>query len=75
MQSRDEFVARYLAYYGGPTEYFCSESPALRCTKASITTFALEKSTSGEEPFRRGTFKRLSVLLPESVKQRFNWPD
>jgi hypothetical protein len=74
VQSRDEFVARYLAYYGGPTEYFCSEA-GLTMHKGIDYHFRAGEIDEWRKVFSPGNVKRLSVLLPESIKQRFNWPD
>ena len=74
VQSRDEFVARYLAYYGGPTEYFCSEA-GLTMHKGIDYHFRAGEIDEWRRAFSPGNVKRLSVLLPESIKQRFNWPD
>jgi hypothetical protein len=74
VQSRDDFVARYLDYYGGPTEYFLSEA-GLTMHKGTDYHFRVGEIDEWRKVFSPGNVKRLSVLLPEAIKQRFNWPD
>jgi len=74
VQSRDDFVARYLNYYGGPTEYFRSEA-GLTMHQGTDYHFRAGEVDEWRRVFSPANVKRLSVLLPESLKQRFNWPD
>jgi Sulfotransferase domain len=74
VQNREAFVARYLDYYGGPTEYF---RPDLALTIREGTDYHYRAGEIDEwkRVFSGPRRARLSDLLPTSIKRRFNWPD
>jgi len=74
VQNRDDFVARYLEYYGGSTEYFRPEA-GLTMHQGTDYHFRAGEVDEWRRVFSPANVKRMSDLLPESIKRRFNWPD
>jgi hypothetical protein len=74
VQSRDDFVARYLDYYGGPTKYFRPDL-ALTMREGADYHYRAGEIDEWKRVFSGPRAAQLSALLPTSIKRRFNWPD
>jgi hypothetical protein len=69
---RAAFVDRYLAFYGGPTEYFDRDA-ALTDHSGTDYHFRSGKVDEWREVLPAHLAKTLTDRLPEPLMERFNW--
>lgn len=70
----ESFVERYVDMYGGPREYFSMENAA---PHRDGTDYHFREGRPDEwmEVFSQEERKLLSGMLPDQLKDRFNWPE
>jgi hypothetical protein len=71
---RDEFIERYLDFYGADRRYFNREHAL---AQHAGTDYHFRKGATDEwkEALPKDMAERMSLLIPAHVKQRFGWVD